>query len=379
MTGSGGGGGCSADVATKWTELLDFPNAGYGGTMYWSRFQSGDSTSPSFTLVSTDWWWWVAIAFDKDTADPRGTYGTGSDTMYAFGTSSKNNPPSKTGNDGTRDYLAVAIAAGDGAAGTVPTGYTSQVTKASGWGPEAKVATKALAAATTEDPGTFGTNCANWAAFTVLLHTCAGEITLRSVTQGYSNCTASTNVNITMPISKAGDVLVVTLGLPVFNAHSYTPPAGWTEMKDTAGHALYYKQITADKGRGTTETWVIDSLEYSYYPQWTVAAYSSAYGGVSYTAANGSSSAGNPPSHTAPENVTSKGLWVACQASCGGSGAPSGYTADRDYGGYCSSSKQGAAAATEDPGAYAGTPTRWSCATLALVPAAAGGGWGVDI
>jgi hypothetical protein len=91
-------------------------------------------------------------------------------TDHAAGTNA--DPPSASNTGGAQDMLAIAIACCPGTivASAAPSGYGSLLTNTgTTFPPGMSGATKALTAATTEDPGTFTTASAAWGAATILI------------------------------------------------------------------------------------------------------------------------------------------------------------------------------------------------------------------
>ena len=192
------------------------------------------------------------------------------------------------------------------------------------------------------------------------------------------------NFTVTLMPHQAGDYLIVILALK--NVSAVTPPSGWAAVRENATGGVWlgvYQQSTlAASSSETNPVFVITSsgtgtgVAHPYSIPMT--------GGsilrTSVNAANGTSTAADPPSIT-PFVGTQDYLWFA-EAAVNGNSAisagPSGYSNFTASGTssnvtLATAWKQSTAATTENPGAFTNSSANWEAGILAVWDTVGGG------
>jgi len=202
-----------------------------------------------------------------------------------------------------------------------------------------------------------------------------------------------TSMAVSMPASIAsGDRLIATVS--VRNAGTWpTIPSGWTQLAlqagggGSVGATTVFEKIAAGTESGTTPTWVASTGTTAV---WQVIRITGAHASTASeaTTASGDATAADPPSIT-PSGGANDYLIIAVAGHAAVSAAaftagPSGYSGFLNSGAssggsavsIATATKQLSAATTENPGAFtAGGSNRfWAAVTVAVYPAAGGGG-----
>ena len=200
-----------------------------------------------------------------------------------------------------------------------------------------------------------------------------------------TNTGFATLTNYAVPLPSgivSGDLLLMLIGNAANAARSTTTPSGWTSLYSVVGPSTlrrgtcYYKVATGSEG--STQTVSANGSN-----RWATIAYRiSGFQGApeAPTPATGLSSSPNPPSLT-PSWGAAKTLWLAVSyhVALGAfvQGAPTDYTnviqvvrlSSGSDSPRTASARRSFQGATEDPGEFSQSVTRWIAATIAIRPA----------
>lgn len=202
--------------------------------------------------------------------------------------------------------------------------------------------------------------------------------------------TSVTSMPVNLPSVSSGELLIAAVG--VRNAGTWTPPSGWTLLAEQAGGGsvgetgVWYR--IADGTEGATATWTAGTATTA---AWHVRKVTNWHGTTppEYTSTNGDAVSVDPPSITPSWGGTDTAFIVFAGSSADSmtfSGAPTNYSdlssTTASSGGGASnmgSATRATSSTTENPSAFTTSTNRWWAAfTIAVRPAASGGGSLID-